>query len=264
MLRAMPTIDDLCAMLTSPDPVVRDQTGYSGFTQRVGAGAADGDLRRIGDRMADQHRHPEIQARTFAALGLAMVMIRDEATAELDAESVLRWRDVFAAWWSRETDLRGYDDSLGWLHAIAHGADTVEAFGRSRHLDAAELVVLLDLVRQRLLTPTDHLFADGEDDRVASALAVLLPRAELSEAQATEWLTPIRDALQAVRIHGTFPAWLANTVRTLNSLYVAIHRGVRFYDPGASRPVVPTSAPHRDAILAAIAECLRVPNGYIG
>src|SRR4051794_27539983 len=99
-------------MITSPDPAVRDKTAYGLLWERIGRGDVDGGLRALGDRQAAQLAHPEIQARTFAPLVLVVILLRDEVTAELDASSVHRWLDAFVDWYTREEDLRGYDDKL--------------------------------------------------------------------------------------------------------------------------------------------------------
>jgi hypothetical protein len=192
-----PTIDELCTMLTSPDPEVRDGVGYAVLVTRVTRGELDGRLPELGDRIAGHLGHPEIQARPFAPLILDAAVWRDNTIRELDAGTVLRWRDAFATWWSGETDLRGYDARLGWLHAVAHGADLLGTLGGSRHLDQAALAALLDLARRRLTTPTEYLFAHGEDDRLAAALAFVLARGELDAARATGWLKPVHAALEA-------------------------------------------------------------------
>ena len=256
------TLDDLCEMLTAPDPVTRDKVGYGLLWEMVGRGDVDGGLRALGDRQAAQLAHPEIQARTFAPLVLVAVLLRDEVTQELDAASVHRWLDAFLGWYTGETDLRGYDDHLGWLHAVAHGADAVEAFSRSRHLDTADLVRLLDAVATRLVTPTEYLFAHGEDDRIGSAVTALLLRDDLTAENATAWLDPVRAALDSVK-PGPLSCSMSNTVRTLNSLYVSCHRGVRLYDPaGHKRPLA--RPPHQDAVLEAVAGSIRALYSYLG
>jgi hypothetical protein len=113
-----------------------------------------------------------------------------------------------------------------------------------------------------LVTPTGYLFAHGEDDRIGSAVVALLLREDLSAADATEWLAPIRAALEAVE-PGPYPSARSNTIRTLNALYVTCHRGVRLYDPaGHERPIA--HPPHQSAVLEAVAGCLRVPHDYLG
>ncbi len=109
------------------------------MVQRMGSGAEDGDLVGLGDEMALRLKDPEIQVRTFAALILAEVVERDMASGRATAEAVLRWRDAFAAWYPAERDLRGWDERLGWLHAVAHGADALAAFGRSPRLGRDDL-----------------------------------------------------------------------------------------------------------------------------
>ncbi|HZE00056.1 MAG TPA: DUF2785 domain-containing protein, partial [Micromonosporaceae bacterium] len=53
-------------------------------------------------------------------------------TGELTDERVRDWQRAVGAWFLGETDLRGWDDQLGWLHAIAHGADTPAVPARPR------------------------------------------------------------------------------------------------------------------------------------
>ncbi|HEY7175800.1 MAG TPA: DUF2785 domain-containing protein, partial [Micromonosporaceae bacterium] len=133
-------------MLGDPDPAVRDDTAYPIFATWIVRGELDGLLEGIGDAMAEMWRDDRIQARTFAALIVAAVLRRDSISSELTPAVVRRWRDAFASWWVAEQDIRGYDDRIGWLHAVAHGADTVRAFGRSPRLDAEDLDGLLRLV----------------------------------------------------------------------------------------------------------------------
>lgn len=254
-------VAELTAMLTAADPHVRDDTAYPILVTWIGRGVLDGTLGDLGDTIAAMHTHPQIQARTFATLALGWVIRRDAVAGEVDTATVRRWRDEFAAWWLAETDLRGYDDRLGWLHAIAHGADTVRALARSPRLDATDLAGLLDLSTARLLAPTDYLFAHGEDDRLSYAIASILTRPELADR--TGWLVPVAEALSAV-VPGPVPAFAANTFRTLNSLYVAVDRGVTWYHPQTREPSPVTSPPDRAEICAAIADVLRDAVYYLG
>jgi hypothetical protein len=250
-------VDELSAMLADPDPWVRDDTAYPILALWTARGVLDGRLAALGDRMAERLRHDEIQARTFAAMILAWVVLRDARTGELAAGSVPRWLSMFAAWWRGEADLRGWDDRLGWLHAVAHGADTLRAFGRSPRLGAAHLSDLLDLAVDRLRHDGGYLFAEGEDDRIAYALASVLTRAELSAADATAWLDRVHAAIEAGE-PGPAPAWASNTLRTLGSLYVFAEQGVRWYDPdtGALGAAVPL--PHSAAVRQRVTDVLRL------
>lgn len=254
-------LEALAGMLADPDPAVRDDTAYPIAATWLGRGYFDGLLARAGDLVSGLQAHAEIQARTFGTMMLAWVVRRDAVTGELDDATVRRWRDEFAAWWSAEEDLRGYDPERGWLHAAAHGADTVRAFGRSPRMTADDLAGLLSLTTGRLMAPGPYLFADQEEERLAYALASVLCRTELADP--TGWLVPVRATLEA-GTPGPVPAWASNTIRTLAALYVAVHRGVRWYDPATQEPSQITTPDRAAEILAAIADTLRVADYYLG
>jgi hypothetical protein len=248
-------VDELCDMIGSPDPRVRDDTAYPILAIWTARGVLDGRLAGLGDRMAARLRHDRVDARTFAAMILGWVVLRDARTAELDAARVPRWRTAFVDWWLAEPDLRGWDAELGWLHAVAHGADALRAFARSPRLGAADLRALLEVAVDRLFADGGYLYAHGEDDRVAYALASALSRPELTEAQATGWLERVHAAI-ADGEPGPVPAWASNTLRTLSACYVFADRGVRWYDPdaGAMGDVAPL--PHAAAVKERIAPIL--------
>ena len=246
-------VGELTDALCSPDPALRDEHAYPILAAWILAGHLDDGLAALGDRMIGLLAHPEIQARTFAALILAVLVHRDTDSEVLATETVLRWRDGFAGWWVCETDLRGWDDELGWLHAVAHGADVVGELGLSPRLDGDGLSGLLDLAVSRLLAPADQVFGHQEDDRVALAMATVLARHEVSVAVATGWLGEVRRYF-GERRPGPVPAPAANTMRTLRSLYVMTDRGFR-PDPESQDKLVP---PHRAEILAALGEVLHL------
>jgi hypothetical protein len=207
-------VDELSQALRSPDPVLRDELACSVLAGLVPG--LDGGLRRsLGDSMAARLRDPEIQARTFAALILAELVEHGEFQSS--------WLAAFEAWYPAEADLRGYDQKLGWLHAVAHGADLLGVFGRCPHVDPASM---LDLAAARLLARTDYVLRDQEDDRLAYAMALTSTRAELTEAQAVGWLDPVAADFDAGE-PGPVPAHASNTMRTLRLLYLLADRGVR-------------------------------------
>ncbi|WP_412537762.1 DUF2785 domain-containing protein [Longispora sp. K20-0274] len=115
---------ELSAALAHPDPKIRDGAPYGVLYRWISRGVLDDHLPALGDAMAARFGHAEIQARTFAPLVLAWVVDRRGAEE--------RWVDAFASWYPAETDLRGHDPELGWLHAVAHGADLLGVFGATR------------------------------------------------------------------------------------------------------------------------------------
>ncbi|MEV0839775.1 DUF2785 domain-containing protein [Actinocatenispora sera] len=230
-------VAELLELLTSPDPEVRDWQAREVLRRWIERGVLDERLAALGDAMVERFTHPQVQARTFAPLILANTVDRATAAGLLDAATLAGWRSAFAGWWLTEPDVRGWDDELGWLHAVAHGSDVVVAFGRSPRTAAPELADLLTLVAERTVTRTDYRYAQQEEDRLARALAHTLARPELTEAQATGWLASI-DRLFATGEPGPVPVEAANTFAVLRAAYVMIDR---------------RAIPHRAAVTDAIA-----------
>lgn len=128
--------------------------------------------------MVERMVHPQIQARTFAPLILARIA----ATGIWRAS----WTDQLLTWWVEEPDLRGYDEQLSWLHAVAHGADCIGRLGLLHPIDPAEL---LEAVAARLVVPTEYVWQDQEEDHVTAAVCAIRWAAEPANY---EWLGPIR------------------------------------------------------------------------
>lgn len=208
--------------VASPDPRVRDERALPALCTAIKAGQLNpAQVARTGAALVARFEHPQVQARTFAPLVLAELV----DARHFDAN----WLTAFTRWYLREPDLRGYDEKLGWLHAVAHGADFVGACARR---PAASARVLLVLLAARMVAPTDYVWRDQEEDRVAHGVMVCLAHPNLAAADATAWLTPVADLL-AARAPGPVPANATNAMRTLRSLAVAL----------AQRPVQPGPTP---------------------
>ncbi|MEU1226720.1 DUF2785 domain-containing protein [Streptomyces sp. NPDC005828] len=235
-------VDELSRALADPDPLIRDGAAYSVLSTWIERGVIDGPRRlALGDEMADRFLDPEIQARTFAPLVLDMLVAKGEFRAE--------WVEAFARWYPAEEDLRGYDEKLGWLHAVAHGADLLDRFGRHTEVDP---VRMLELAAARLTAPTGHVLDQLEDDRLARAIARVLTRTDLGERDATGWLDAVDAEFGADRIVTPVSAHFSNCLRTLRLLYVLADRGVR---PPA-QDAAPVPLPHREALKTRLGEVL--------
>jgi hypothetical protein len=250
--------DELCAMLGSADPEVRDDTAFPVLAYWVSRGVLDGCLGEFGDRLVGQFSDGPIYERTFAAISLTWFVLRDAQTSELDSETVLRWLDAFSRWWRTESDLRPWDPELGWLHAPAHGADVLRAFGRSPRLGQAELAGLLSLAVDRLLADEGYLYGNNEDDRIAYALATVLVRPEVTVSEAVGWIGRLHDAIASGE-PGPVPPWAANSLRTLAALYILADRGVRWFEPATDSHGPVVALPHSAVVKDRLAETLRLP-----
>jgi hypothetical protein len=243
--------DELSVMLASPAPEVRDDHAYTAAARWIREGLLDEVLPNFGDAAADRLIHPEIQARTFAPLVLQCVLTRAQvvpgAVPEAAAE---RWYAAFAHWYPSERDTRGWDDALGWLHAVAHGADAAAAFARAL---PARRPAILELCAHRMTaTHADYRYAQLEDARLARAITSVLLAPGLTAEQASGWLDIVADALVGGG-PGPVPPWAFNTFATLQSLHLHLTHGL----------AVGGVPPHAPAVAARTAAILRLPYAWL-
>jgi len=174
---------ELTTMLGSIDPDLRDGVAYPVLATWIERGIYDDLLAGLGDGMAaglrvglGERDTDAVFRRSFSCLVLAECIDRDNGAALVSPTKVLEWGDRITTWFVREQDTRGFVSGRGWAHAIAHGADALGCLARSPHFWIHELTVLLDVIADRLLLPTDAVFTAGEPDRLAAATMAVLRR----------------------------------------------------------------------------------------
>lgn len=247
--------ESLTVMLGSPDPRVRDEQAYPVLATWIERGVYDDLLTGLGDGMAaglevglGHTESPMIFRRSFSALVLAECIRRDNTAHLLPDTTIMSWGDRLVGWWLAEKDLRGWVPGHGWAHAMAHGADALGVLAKSRHLTALELVVLLDVVADRLLDPTNPVFEAGEPDRLAAAVLAVLQRGLVSVDVVSPWLARIAVAAAPGDADNPYPA-CANPQAFLR----ALHLMVQF---------APEPPPERADLALAIADVLRETNPW--
>ncbi|MGZ6754573.1 MAG: DUF2785 domain-containing protein [Nocardioides sp.] len=217
---------ELTGRLTSRDPEIRDRQAYSAAAVWIRDGRFDTVLEQLGDDAAARFGHPEVQARTFAPLLLELVLTRSlQSPGLLPGDAPERWYAAFATWYPAEPDTRGWDEELGWLHAVAHGADVAPTFAEvlPRHRHA-----VLELCALRMTAKdTSYRFEQGEDARLARAITTILNAPPQRLEEAIGWLAIVEDAVADADI-GSAPAapWISNTFATLQCLHLHLTRGI--------------------------------------
>ncbi|WP_050347842.1 DUF2785 domain-containing protein [Arsenicicoccus sp. oral taxon 190] len=167
------------------------------------------DRQGLGDALVALLGDGDAHTRSFAAVPLAY--LASELTWRRS------WTEPFLTWWTGEPDQRGYDATVGWVHAVAHGADVVGELGLTSAVPAEQL---LDAVARRLTNPAGTVWRDQEEDRLALAVAQVLLQDDLTEKVATRWIKDLTPRMTTATT--PIPAATINTCRTLRSLYVLV------------------------------------------
>ncbi|MCW2787255.1 MAG: hypothetical protein JWP74_3772 [Marmoricola sp.] len=193
--------EELTRMLGDPDPDIRDGIAFPTMATWIDEGVYDDLLIGLGDGMCHGlevglglSHDDTVFRRSFSALILAECIDRSTVTGLAGPDVVMRWGDKVMGWLSREQDLRGFVPGYGWAHALAHGADALGALARSPYLGRLELTVILDVIADRLLAPTEEHFVCGEDDRLAFATMHLLRRNVLGLDVLEPWVARVASA----------------------------------------------------------------------
>lgn len=225
---------DLTALLGDTDPHQRDGLALPVLATWIERGVYDDLLRGLGDGMAAGLRRglgergtDSVFRRSFSALILAECIARDNERPLVPGGKVLEWGDRLAGWLLAERDLRGFVPQKGWAHAIAHGADAIGILARSPHVGGAELIVLLEVLGERVVTPVDAPFGAGEHDRLAAATVAVLKRERIGIDTLEMWLVQVVDGARKRRRDFTTDPYrfTGNLDAYLRALYLQLALG---------------------------------------
>lgn len=247
-------LPELLTMLGNPDPVVRDEQAYTTLAVWTDAGHFDRVLRELGDACAANLSSENVLLRSFSALILAECVRRQKHTGMLDMETPGRWYDAWANWYPNEPDVRSYEDGIGWIHTVAHGADFAREW--ALYMDDNEtLRHLFESIMERIRTVPMYLH-QTEDDRLALALLALFSRENFDPETLDEWSNRYRTLWTSLE-PGVVPPSAHLAVKTLQSLHTLLHLGARI-DGQLLRPAHPREA------LNAVQDALRSVYDYYG
>ena len=255
--------EDLTRMLGDPDPEVRDGIAFPTMATWIDEGVYDDLLGGLGDGMCHgldiglgDIESDTVFRRSFSALILTECIDRTTRAGLGGPDVVLRWGDRIMSWYSRERDLRGFVPGKGWAHAVAHGADALGALARSPVLGRLELTVILDVIADRLLAPTEAFFVCGEGDRLAFATMHLLRRDVLGIDVLEPWVARLAAGAVGRGSINRNPYMVAGNVQGyLRSLHLQLSLGTA----ASGHPTV------RSDLLLVLAEKLRATNpAYFG
>jgi hypothetical protein len=225
--------EDLTRMLGDTDPDIRDGIAFPTMATWIDEGVYDDLLVGLGDGMCHGLNigvglavDDSVFRRSFSALILTECIDRSTVTGLAGPEVILRWGDRIMGWLAREQDLRGFVPGKGWAHALAHGADALGALARSPYIGRLELTVILDVIADRLLTPTDAFFVCGEDDRLAYATMHLLRRNVLGLEVLEPWIARLAAGANGRGDVETNPFRVSGNVQSyLRSLHLQLALG---------------------------------------
>lgn len=248
-------LDELMGMLSSEDPEVRDTQAYSTLAHWTRAGHFDTVLRELGDEAAYGLSNESVLVRSFSALVLSEAIRRDRLAAVLPEHIVAIWMECWMRWYPNEPDVRSFEEDVGWIHSVAHGADVARELALHAIMSNDELRHLMENLTERLKSLPIHL-NQTEDDRLALAILAVFSREDYEPEDVEEWAGTYRRLWTDLE-PGLISPGPALAVRILHSLHTLLHLGATV-EGVMLRPAYP------ERTLAAVQDALRSVYPYYG
>lgn len=183
----------LANCLDHPDPLLRDETAYTGLTALLRSGTLrESTMRalftRLVARLAPQATDDQGFGKPFAALALSEVVRVDRVTPYLSAAE----RDTVIAaagnYLASIRDYRGFDPREGWRHGVAHSADIFMQLALNPELNEAQLLAIRTAIATQVIPADGHFYQFGESERLARPVLFLASRGAFAEHEWTLWL----------------------------------------------------------------------------
>ncbi len=165
------TVLALAGMMTSADPFLRDEIGFTGLSAILRRGdVSEPALLELIDLFADRLSAPDPDGVVcpFALLGLSEVARVDRVTPFLDDAKFDSLVTMGTAFLAGVTDYRGYDPVVGWRHNVPHGADLMLQLALNPRTSTAQLDRMASALTTQV-APTEP-YIHGEPQRLARTL----------------------------------------------------------------------------------------------
>jgi Protein of unknown function (DUF2785) len=193
---------ELVRFLSSPDPELRDQIGYSLLVhwildeRRYSPKQLRALIRELGIQLFSGAGDPTgVFGRSFATVTLAAIVDADIQSSFLTVGEIGELLFLALKGFAEELDWRGYVPGNGWAHSVAHSADLLGNLASHHFVGEEQLISILTAISQKLQTPEAPVLSHHEPSRLAFAVFVALQREVVSIDFVESWLLGFGHAL---------------------------------------------------------------------
>lgn len=188
----------LLPCLGATDPVLRDDIAFESLStlmrsQQLSAQTAISILQRLQPQLAADFSDPAGFIKPFAALTLAEVARMDRIERFLSEEQWSVLLQKATSYMSGVRDYRGFDQSEGWRHGVAHGADLLLQLALNPRASKSDLDAVLSAIATQVVPANAHFYIYGEPLRLARPVFFVAQRNLHTEQEWTAWLRAIAE-----------------------------------------------------------------------
>ena len=125
--------------------------------------------------------------RSFSILQLVVLVYVHRRDGLIEHQLIQELFDQFLIYIDKEEVYIGYDEHVGWVHAIAHSADLFAQFMQCQSFNETRIKMMFETIA-RLIKNKKHCYMFNEDKRLVSAIKKGIDRNVLSESYLLNWL----------------------------------------------------------------------------
>jgi hypothetical protein len=183
----------LLSCLANPDPKIRDEIAYLALSKWLRSDKLDIESKRLLFlELIDNFGKPipdELGIyQPFVALVLSEFARADRKSPYLNDKQ----REILVAksteYMSKITDYRGFDETLGWRHNVAHTADIFLQLALNPALTTEQLTRLLNAIGEQVIPQQEHFYTYGESERLAKPLLYIFLQKQHNQEVWKNWL----------------------------------------------------------------------------
>ena len=192
------TAIELLNCIDHSDPKIRDGIVFDGLSfwlrnEMLTTTTTQTLFTALNQILSTTNKDPNNFAQPFAALILAEVIRVDRINPYL---TDIQRQDVVNTgthYMISIDDYRGFDDTVGWRHAVAHSADLFLQLTLNKQITASQLQQLLAAISTQVVAKHGHFYHYGEPKRLALPAIYIVLSGALTQQELTQFIDKIVD-----------------------------------------------------------------------
>ena len=220
---------NLLSCVGDPDPEIRDGIVYESLSFLLrNEKLSDATKIKLTTSLLDVLQGPDDKKgflKPFAALDLSELARADRIRPYLNTEQRASLVSTTATYMRQIDDYRGYDNKVGWRHAVAHTSDIMLQLSLNDNVTIQQLLGLSQALATQVSPDNGHAYIHGESERLARPILYMARRGKLSQLEWDTWFAQIADPAPFKTWNEVFTseaglAKLHNTKAFVNAIYV--------------------------------------------
>ena len=183
---------ELTGCLGDPRPAIRDGIAFEALSKWMRAGQLDqATLRKLRDILLQGLEAKDAAGfrAPFSALVMSEIARTDRIKPWLTADEREALVQAATKYLPSVKDYRGFSDTEGWRHGVAHGADFILQLALNPGLNKPQLDRLLEAVASQVSPPGGPAYHNAEPERLAQPVFYIALRGMHDETEWDAWFT---------------------------------------------------------------------------